>query len=164
MYQLTRHTSKPQTSHFFHRHFSDSRWYAARIIKIESALKFVSCIKVWTVLMWFMRSQVNAGNRNATQMGCNLDTKWHILVLIDWEMSPTDESFDLKPFMASGLRCWFTHSQHFTGWIRPPFNYLFIYLFHYFTVTPKTMHKSSLVYQFGRSTGAATVVWHIYVQ
>lgn len=102
---------------------NESWWYAARAIKTESALKFVSYIKIWTVLMWFMWEQVNAGNRNATQMGCNLATKWHILVVIDWELSPTVESFDLVPRTPAGLRCCFAHSQHYREWIKPLFSF-----------------------------------------
>lgn len=63
--------------------------------------------------MGFMRSQVSAGNRKVIQMGCNLDTKWHIFVLIDPELFLTDESFDLESFMAPGLRCCFDHSEHY---------------------------------------------------
>lgn len=58
-----------------------------------------------------MRSKVNVGNKNTAQMGCNLDTKWRILALIDWKLSVTVDAFDLDPFTAPGLRC-FAHSQH----------------------------------------------------
>lgn len=87
-------------------------------IKFESALKSVSYIKVWAVLVWFTTCQVNAGNRNATQMGCNFDSKWHILVLIDWELSLTLQYFDLEPFTAPGLRSYFARSQHHWGGFR----------------------------------------------
>lgn len=57
-------------------------------------------------------------------MGCNFHSKWHILVLIDWELSLTLQYFDLEPFTAPGLRSYFARSQHHWG----GFGHLLIFL------------------------------------